>query len=187
MKTRNIFLALLALCLILALTACGPAPPPVETPTPVPSLTPSPTPNPSEPGYIFSHKIPFEDWPEKIAGLPVGYVRVGNEDAGLEYAQIWEENYKLFVIFGEAYNDRIIAKPGKWLAAFARGDIWGISPWPRPFFGDGWNHAYQVMGEQIVDGILIGEAGEVLFIPLSAVDQWFDPRTDTFGGFDPPN
>lgn len=175
-------LTILLFIITLLLSACVIAPP-AATPT----VQPTPTPGPDQPGYIFSHKTPFEEWPECIGHpvcYPVGYVRIGNIDTSLVYAQIWEDGYKLFVIYGEAYNDRIIAKPGKWLAVYARGEVYGGNDWPRPFIGDGGNDAFQLMYEQIVDGVLLGEAGEVLFVPLAAVVEWFDPRTDTFGNFD---
>jgi hypothetical protein len=172
---------LLVILTVLLLTSCTTGPTPTPTPTEIPQSTA--TPDPSEPGYIFSHKTPVEIWPEFIAGYPVAYVHV-SKDVGLVYAEIWEDGYKLFTVYGETYNDRIIAKPGKWLAVYARGEIYGGNNWPRPFFGDGGNHAFQVMDEQIVDGVLIGDVGMVLFVPLASVDEWFDPRYDIFGDFD---
>jgi hypothetical protein len=170
----------LIVILTLLLAACTAGPAPTPTPTEIPQ--PTPTIAPSEPGYIFSHKIPVEDWPEYIAGYPVAYVHV-YEDVGLVYASIWQDGYKLFETYGETYNDRIIAKPGKWLAVYARGEVYGGNNWPRPFIGDGGNHAFQVMDEQIVDGVLLGDVGVVLFVPLAFVDEWFDPRYDLFGDF----
>jgi hypothetical protein len=165
-------LILLSVGLGILFASCQVQPPPVATNTAViiPTLAPD------QPGYVFSHKIEQELWPAEIGGLPVGYVRVADEVA-MHYAATWPKQFKLFLIYGQAYNDRIIAKPGKWLAVYALGDDFHWGTRPRPFSGDGGMSSYQVMDEQIVDGHLLGDEPVVFFMPLWACDLAYNPVT----------
>ena len=131
-------------------------------------------------------EYPPEDWPTHVDGLRVAYLQV-TENVLLRRVYTINGDTRVFVIstvknlrpgVNTIPSQRVEAKAGKVIMVIANpaqipGEGPGIyrnvpfSDYARPFKGDGGNHMFWVMEENLIDGILLSEhPGTPLFLPL---------------------
>lgn len=144
---------------------------------------PEPVP-PGEDGWYEWWKRPMEDWPTHVDTLRVGYVRVSVDKSPL-YTLNDVFSTDVPVIYEDEdlrENDttdakRIIAKEGKWLMVYVKGDVYAnvrdknVRPFGENIDGDGLY--YRVMNEQIVDGIALWDYNVKLFVRYDHTDDTY--------------
>lgn len=188
-KTKNILFELVFIIvlplLFVGLASCAPQPTEVICVTATPEGTlEAPTEVPLGDWYGWWER-PQEEWPAEVDGAPVAYVQV-RYDQGVHLLTCPDYNSNgCFLctisensIFGgtTVYN-RTIAKPGKWLMVYPRGEQYAVPDIRiRPFCADGGGMVFHLMYEQIVDGKNLWiHPDRPLFIDSTDIVQYYWP------------
>lgn len=166
---------------------CPTIPPaPTATATIQPTTPPNETQEPPDPRRWWEHTS-TDTWPTEIDGIKVAYLIVTENVLLRREYSIKENGTRVFIIStvkglrpgsDTIPSRRVEAKAGKIIMIVKNpsqipGEGAGVytipfSDYVRPFKGDGGNHAFWIMHENIIDGIYIGDhPGTPLFLPYA--------------------
>ena len=195
---KKILTVLFVLLITFVMVGCAPTGGDCPTPTDVPVSTVTDVPPVSTPTDVELDPMTWWEhpttrtWPKELSGIKVAYLKVtGNVLLRREYSNNGDSRVFLISTFkglrpdqNTIVSQRVEAKAGKIIMIIANpsqipGEGAGVyrdvpfSDYARPFKGDGGNHAFWIMSENIIDGIYIGDHPQSpLFLPLAVGGQY---------------